>query len=91
MNESLMGREGGGTTGRSTSKNVLADLWCRMYEKRQESAATPEETTEIASPDYCLESEGTQGSTSHSTSQDELDRLNGRDVRRGEQPGEANF
>ncbi len=85
MNESLMGREGGGTTGRSTSENVLADLWCRMYEKRQESAATPEETTEIASPDYCLESEGTQGSTSHSTPQDE----NGRVVRRGEQPGKA--
>lgn len=32
-----------------------------------------------------------QGSTSHSTPQDELDRLNGRVVRRGEQPGEANF
>ena len=28
---------------------------------------------------------------SHSTSQDELDKLNGRVVRRGEQPGEANF
>jgi len=28
---------------------------------------------------------------SHSTPQDELDKLNGRVVRRGEQPGEANF
>ena len=32
-----------------------------------------------------------QGSTSRSTSQGELDKLNGRVVRRGEQPGEANF
>mgnify|MGYP000859113504 CR=1 FL=1 len=32
-----------------------------------------------------------QDAASHSTSQDELDRLNGRVVRRGEQPGEANF
>lgn len=32
-----------------------------------------------------------QGNTSHSTPQDELDKLNGRVVRRGEQPGEANF
>ena len=32
-----------------------------------------------------------QDAASRSTSQDELDRLNGRVVRRGEQPGEANF
>ncbi|RKV94491.1 MAG: hypothetical protein D8G53_10960, partial [Candidatus Saccharimonas sp.] len=32
-----------------------------------------------------------QDGTSHSTSRDELDKLNGRVVRRGGQPGEANF
>lgn len=32
-----------------------------------------------------------QDGTSHSTSRDELDKLNGRVVRQGEQPGEANF
>ena len=32
-----------------------------------------------------------QDGTSHSTSRDELDKLNDRDVKRGEQPGKANF
>lgn len=77
--------------GDSASESVLADLWYRIHEKEPESAAIPGETTEVVSSYYRLGSEGTQGSTSHSTAQNELDRLNGRVVRRGEQSGEANF
>ena len=43
------------------------------------------------SGDVLTELQGAEEYPSHSTPQDELDKLNGRDVRRGEQPGEANF
>ena len=97
MNEHLMGGHSGNPT---WSEYALDDLQDRMDTASAEESglAVPVGTAKDMLDDLqyrvCKREQGdvlggAQDGTSHSITRDELDKLNGRVVRRGEQPGKA--
>lgn len=94
MNESLMGGYSGNPT---WSEYALDDLQSRVNARNAEeggSVGTAKDMLDDLQHRVYKREQGdvlggAQDGTSHSIPRDELDKLNGRVVRRGEQPGKA--